>query len=301
MLHMQSHERGVPFIMPTRSRGSGQRERKTVVDRALEHENVGGSPSELARQLSKLSGQEITRQRVWGWQMRGTFPREMLVFVSELIGIPIVNQITYSDTHLRWIAEHVVVPQERWLRARGLTANIGNFKVHANTSGSASVDWHGRMGEQEWADFNGLCAHIDSWGNDHWDCSVERLDLISKYALEILGGATLSEEDELTPDEKKQLANINALLTSLTPTIQSTYNNTFWSWGTLQPGKGDLDQLMRNTYNRGEQTGKKVDAMAAAPAGQVSTPVPVLDVEASLAQATVQQLSAALNRKLSGK
>ncbi len=93
MLHMQPFERGVPFIMPTRSRGSASKERKTVVDRALEHENVGGSPSELARQLSKLSGQEITRQRVWGWQMRGTFPREMLVYVSELIGIPIEELI----------------------------------------------------------------------------------------------------------------------------------------------------------------------------------------------------------------
>lgn len=107
---------------------------------------------------------------------------------TECVGVPVVSTPTWSDAHLRWLAEHVVVPQERWLRDRGMTANIGNFRYHTNTSGSASEDWGGRMGEQEWADFNGLYCHIDAWGNDHWDCSAERIDLISHYALEILGG-----------------------------------------------------------------------------------------------------------------
>jgi hypothetical protein len=107
---------------------------------------------------------------------------------TECVGVPVVSTPTWSDAHLRWLAEHVVVPQERWLRDRGMTANIGNFRYHTNTSGSASEDWGGRMGEQEWADFNGLYCHIDAWGNDHWDCSAERIDLISRYALEILGG-----------------------------------------------------------------------------------------------------------------
>jgi hypothetical protein len=119
---------------------------------------------------------------------------------TELVGVPVVNQATYTDAHLRWIAEYVVVPQERWLRARGLTANIGNYRYHTDSSGSASADWPGRMTEQEWADFNGLCAHIDAWANDHWDCSVERLDLISRYALEILGGGAPTPTPTPTPD-----------------------------------------------------------------------------------------------------
>jgi hypothetical protein len=108
---------------------------------------------------------------------------------TELVGVPQVNVVTYTDAHCRWIAQHVVVPQELWLRARGLTANIGNYRYHTNSSGSASVDWPGRLTEQEWADFNGLCAHIDGWAQDHWDCSVEWLNRVSQYALEILGGA----------------------------------------------------------------------------------------------------------------
>jgi hypothetical protein len=61
--------------------------RQTVVDRVLAHDNVGGSPAELARQLSKLSGRHITRQMVHGWKMRGIFPRDMIVHVEQLCGI----------------------------------------------------------------------------------------------------------------------------------------------------------------------------------------------------------------------
>jgi hypothetical protein len=118
------------------------------------------------------------------WKNKKTFCLQ-----TELVGNPVVNQETYTNSQLHWIAEFVVVPQERWLRARGLTANIGNYRYHTNSSGSASVDWPGRLTEQEWADFNGLLAHADGWGDDHWDISVERVDLISQYALEILGGA----------------------------------------------------------------------------------------------------------------
>jgi hypothetical protein len=57
-----------------------------VVERALSH--VGGSLSELGRRLSEYAGKEITRQRVFGWRQRGVFPREMLVYVHRLAGIP---------------------------------------------------------------------------------------------------------------------------------------------------------------------------------------------------------------------
>lgn len=113
----------------------------------------------------------------------------------ELVGVPVVSQATYTDVQLRWIAANVVVPMERWLRARKLSANIGNYRYHTDTSGSASVSWPGRLTEAQWGEFNGLCAHIDVWGNDHWDCSAERLDLISKYALEAFKQPPPVEED----------------------------------------------------------------------------------------------------------
>lgn len=58
-----------------------------VVEQAIE--KVGGSPSFLARQLSKVSGTEVTRQRVHGWRLRGVFPREMMVHIHTLTGIPL--------------------------------------------------------------------------------------------------------------------------------------------------------------------------------------------------------------------
>lgn len=58
-----------------------------VVERAVAH--CDGSPSELARRLSEYSGEEVTRQRVNGWRLRGVFPREMMVHVERLTGIPI--------------------------------------------------------------------------------------------------------------------------------------------------------------------------------------------------------------------
>lgn len=63
------------------------RETTNVVEQAIE--KVGGSPSFLARQLSKVSGTDVTRQRVHGWRLRGVFPREMMVHVHTLTGIPL--------------------------------------------------------------------------------------------------------------------------------------------------------------------------------------------------------------------
>ena len=60
---------------------------QNVVERAIGA--VGGSPSELARRLSEYAGFPIARQRVHGWRMRGIFPRDMVVHVERLCGIPI--------------------------------------------------------------------------------------------------------------------------------------------------------------------------------------------------------------------
>lgn len=145
---------------------------------------------------------------------------------TELIGVPVVNQTTYTDAQCRKIAEKVIVPQVLWLRSIGLDVNLNDFRYHTNSSGSASVDWPGRMSEQEMADFNGVMAHIDAWGNDHWDCSVERVDLMCQYAREILGTGTKPKGwlDMLTDEQQIQLYNW----------VQAT----FWATGNQMPKAG---------------------------------------------------------------
>lgn len=107
---------------------------------------------------------------------------------TELVGVPVVSEATYTDQQCKWIGENVIAPQVRWLNAHGLTIDLTQFRYHANTSGSASEFWSGRMSEQEMADFNGVMAHIDAWGNDHWDCSSEHIGLMINYAIAMLGG-----------------------------------------------------------------------------------------------------------------
>lgn len=65
--------------------------RNNVVERAIT--KIGGSPAELARRLSLHVGEDITRQRVHGWRLRGTFPRDMMIPVEEVIGIPLSELI----------------------------------------------------------------------------------------------------------------------------------------------------------------------------------------------------------------
>jgi hypothetical protein len=69
-------------------------------------------------------------------------------------------------------------------------------QVHyvANSSSSASEYWWGRASEAEMADFNGISAHIKWPYNDHWDCSVERVDLWAMWAREILGQAPILKD-----------------------------------------------------------------------------------------------------------
>lgn len=95
MLQLQtSYPQARPLPIMRKKRGGEGGEPKNVVERALENEHVGGSLSELARQLSKYSGEEVTRQRVHGWRLRGTFPREMIEHVERLTGISIVELVT---------------------------------------------------------------------------------------------------------------------------------------------------------------------------------------------------------------
>lgn len=58
-----------------------------VVERAIAH--VGGRPIDLARRLSEIVGKEIVRQVLHGWRLRGVFPRDMMMPVHQLTGIPL--------------------------------------------------------------------------------------------------------------------------------------------------------------------------------------------------------------------
>lgn len=120
----------------------------------------------------------------------------------ELVGVPIVNQRTYTPDQCKLIARRVIVPIVQWLRSIGKNIDLNQVAQVFNSSGSASVDWPGRWTEAEMRDFNGIGQHIKVWGNDHWDCSVEDLQLMADEAKRILGeGPTpptpAPEEDDL--------------------------------------------------------------------------------------------------------
>jgi hypothetical protein len=58
-----------------------------VVEKALQH--FKGSAAEFARRLSEVAGEEVSRQRVHGWRLRGIFPRSMMVHIETLCRIPL--------------------------------------------------------------------------------------------------------------------------------------------------------------------------------------------------------------------
>lgn len=104
---------------------------------------------------------------------------------TEIVGVPVVSQATYTEAQCKWIGEECVAPQAQWLASIGESVDLNQVRYHTNTSGSASEYWHGRMSEDEMADYNGIMGHIDAWGNDHWDCSAERMDWIAYYARQV--------------------------------------------------------------------------------------------------------------------
>lgn len=114
---------------------------------------------------------------------------------TELVGVPVVNVVTYTDGECYNIARDVIVPQVLWLRERGMDVDLTQVHQVENSSGSASEYWFGRCSEDEMARFNGLTQHIKWPYNDHWDCSIEKLWLIAQYAREILGDT--EEETDL--------------------------------------------------------------------------------------------------------
>jgi hypothetical protein len=129
--------------------------------------------------------------------------RKYYCIQTELVGNPVVNVETYSRQQCDWIGRNVIAPQVQALRSIGLDVNLSNVRYHQDSSGSASEYWYGRMSDAEWAAFDGVCAHIDAVGNDHWDCSVERTDLMVESAIAALGGVVVGQPEEDEDDDMK--------------------------------------------------------------------------------------------------
>lgn len=79
--------------VPGRIRYGGAKD--SVVDQAIA--KVGGKPIILCNMLSALSGKEISRQALNGWRTRKAFPRNMVVHVHKITGIPLVDLIKYDS------------------------------------------------------------------------------------------------------------------------------------------------------------------------------------------------------------
>jgi hypothetical protein len=108
-------------------------------------------------------------------------------FQVEIVGIPSIDAPSYNEAQNKRIGERVIAPLVRWIRNNGLSIDLNNVLSHTNTSGAASEYWPGRMSEQQWADFNGVCCHVDIWGNDHWDCGANNIVNWVRYAKLALG------------------------------------------------------------------------------------------------------------------
>lgn len=124
---------------------------------------------------------------------------------TELVGYPEVNVETYSDGQCKWIGENVIAPIWQAFASHGVTVDLNNVRYHADSSGSASEYWHGRMGDAEFFNFNGILCHIDAFGNDHWDCSVERIDKMAQYAKTFLGQGGGEEDLPLNAQDLDQI------------------------------------------------------------------------------------------------
>ena len=88
MLHTAQEQEG--------RRMARSRAAPNVVERAIQL--AGGRPIDLAERITKKTGEEITRQRINGWRIRGNFPRNLVEDVHALFPqIPLSDLITYES------------------------------------------------------------------------------------------------------------------------------------------------------------------------------------------------------------
>jgi hypothetical protein len=52
-----------------------------------------GSPTELARKMSKVVGKDVSRSVVHGWRLRGQFPPEFVPYVHRMTRLPLADLI----------------------------------------------------------------------------------------------------------------------------------------------------------------------------------------------------------------
>lgn len=102
----------------------------------------------------------------------------------------------WSDDVLHDIAEDVVVPQVKWVRANGGDIDLTQIAAPGIIPGSASEDAPQRLSWDVWASFNGVLGHRHAPGQEHWDAGLLDMAKIAGFARVLLG--------DTEPDEPKE-------------------------------------------------------------------------------------------------
>lgn len=168
----------------------------------------------------------------------------------------------WSTETWEWLGEFVLAP----VIEAGYPINLGRVAPLTGNDGYG-LGGKVRMGWPEWLAFDGLCAHSNVPGNDHWDIGDGRLDIVAAAAARKLN--LDHQEDDMKPDERQALLNVEAMLTPLATkaltadlkklpvskraTVERTTTETYAMVKELFDGK--LRQTMRDELGADGQAG----------------------------------------------
>ena len=88
MKSRQSTRAAAKRARPIKRRQAQTRSRRSSIAKLIEKH---GSVAQFARDLSKLSKQEVTWAQVNAWKIRGAVSKDMIVHVHRLTGAPLVD------------------------------------------------------------------------------------------------------------------------------------------------------------------------------------------------------------------
>jgi hypothetical protein len=84
----KSNRAGMKRAMPTKRREAQTRSRQSSVAKLIEKH---GTVAQFARDLSKVSKQEVTWAQVNAWKIRGAVSKDMILHVHRLTGAPLID------------------------------------------------------------------------------------------------------------------------------------------------------------------------------------------------------------------
>lgn len=88
MKSRQSTRPGAKRAKPIKKRKAQTRSRRNSIAKLIERH---GSVAQFARDLSKLTKQEVTWAQVNNWKIRGAVSKDMIVHVHRLTGVPLID------------------------------------------------------------------------------------------------------------------------------------------------------------------------------------------------------------------